>query len=184
MTQTETSAMPTIFISEEEIKDIVKKIGSDIRNYYKNVAPIKEPLILIGLLKGAFIFMADLVRELKDLDTHIEFMTVSSYNNENQQEKELKIILDLNTPIAGRDVLLVEDIVDTGKTFSKVINLLNSRNPNSLKTCALLNKKECRAVEVPLDFYGIDIPDKFVYGYGLDNAQKSRNLPYIAVVEQ
>ncbi len=171
----------TLLLSSDEINAIVRRLGSEI-NFHYIEKQLEQPLVVVGLLKGSFIFMADLVRELT-IDTHIEFMTVSSYNNENQQEKELKIILDLNTAIAGRDVLLVEDIVDTGKTFSKVIDLLNSRNPNSLKTCALLNKRECRVVEVPLDFYGMDIPDKFVFGYGLDDAQKSRNLPYIAVNE-
>jgi hypoxanthine phosphoribosyltransferase len=171
----------SLLLDSDEIRDIVKKLGSEINSYYmKN--KLEQPLIVVGLLKGSFIFMADLVRELF-VDTHIEFMTVSSYNNKNQQEKELKIILDLNTSISGRDVLLVEDIVDTGLTFSKILELLNSRNPKSLNTCALLNKKECRVVEVPVNFSGIDIPDKFVYGYGLDDAQSNRHLPYIGVKE-
>ena len=154
-------------------------MGHQITMDYKD---IKEPLIVVGLLKGSFIFMADLVRKI-NLPMHIDFMMVSSYNTENQQEKELRIILDLNTSIAGRDVLLVEDIVDSGKTFSKVLELLQSRNPKSLRTCALLNKKECRVVEVPLHYWGIEIQNKFVYGYGLDNSQMQRNLPHIVYEE-
>lgn len=168
-----------IFITEEEIQETVGLLGHQITMDYKD---IKEPLIVVGLLKGSFIFMADLVRKI-NLPTHIDFMMVSSYNVENQQEKELRIILDLNTPISGRDVLLVEDIVDSGKTFSKILELLQSRNPKSLKTCALLNKKECRVVEVPIDYYGIEIQNKFVYGYGLDNSQMRRNLPNISFEE-
>lgn len=168
-----------IFITQEEIQETVSLLGYQITMDYKD---IKEPLIVVGLLKGSFIFMADLVRKI-ELPMHIEFMTVSSYNSENKQEKELKIIQDMNVSIAGRDVLLVEDIVDSGMTFSKILELLNSRHPKSLKTCALLNKKECRVVDVPLNYYGVEIADKFVYGYGLDNSQQRRNLPHIAVEE-
>lgn len=168
-----------VFIKEEEIQAIVNGLGFRIQQDYQN---IEEPLIVVGLLKGSFIFMADLVRQI-NLPMNLEFMTVSSYNLENKQEKELKIIQDINTPIAGRDVILVEDIMDTGRTFSKILDLLSSRNPKSLKTCALLNKKECRVAEVTLDYCGIEIPNKFVYGYGLDNSQLGRNLPYIAFEE-
>ena len=168
-----------IFITEEEIQETVELLGHQITMDYKD---IKEPLIVVGLLKGSFIFMADLVRKI-NLPTHIDFMMVSSYNDQNQQEKELRIILDLNTAIAGRDVLLVEDIVDSGLSFSKVLELLQSRNPKSLRTCALLNKKECRTVEVPLHYCGVEIQNKFVYGYGLDSSQMRRNLPHIAYEE-
>lgn len=168
-------------ISEDKIKEAITRLGKEISATYLNTS--ESPLIVVGLLKGSFIFMADLIRKL-NLNIQVDFMMVSSYNDENKQEKELKIILDLNTPIAGRDVLLVDDILDTGKTFSKVIELLKSRNPKSVKTCVLLNKKEARVVEVPLDFYGFDIPNKFAYGYGLDNSQLKRNLPFVLIQDQ
>jgi len=168
-----------LYLAEYEIQAILKHISKLINEDYKG---INEPLLVIGLLKGSVIFLSDLIRKL-EIPIILDFMMVSSYNNENQQEKEIKIILDLNTSIAGKDVLVVEDIIDTGKTFYKVLELLKSRNPKSLKTCALLDKKECREVEVQLDYRGIVIPNKFVYGYGLDNAQMDRHLPYIATPE-
>ena len=164
-------------ISKNTIRKFVKKLGKQITKEYSS---IEKPLILIGILKGSVIFMADLIREIK-LPVNIDFMMISSYGPDNIQEKEIKIILDLNTPIADRDVIILEDILDSGRTFSKILTLLKSRNPRSLKTCALLNKKECRVVDVHLDFGGIEIPDKYVYGYGLDDNQLQRNLPYIEV---
>lgn len=165
-------------ITESEIKEAVVRLGKQISDDYRN---IEQPLLVIGLLKGCFIFMADLVREI-NIPLQVDFMMVSSYEN-NIQDKEVKIILDLNTPIKGRDVLILEDILDTGRTFTKVLDILGTRNPRSLKTCALLDKKECRIVDVELDYSGIDIPDKYVYGYGLDDSQLNRNLKTIDVKE-
>jgi hypoxanthine phosphoribosyltransferase len=160
-------------ISEKQLKIIVKNLGSQITNDYQNT----KELIVVGLLKGSFIFMADLIREIK-LPLKTEFMQISSYHN-NQQTSEVKIILDLNTSIFDKDVLVVEDIIDTGRTFSKVLELLRSRNPKSLKTCVLLDKEECRVIEQKVDYCGKKIKNLFVVGYGLDNNQFDRNLPFV-----
>ncbi|MGL1903855.1 MAG: hypoxanthine phosphoribosyltransferase [Fibrobacterales bacterium] len=166
-----------VLITENTIKEIVARLGKDITEYYKNS---QSELIVVGLLRGSFIFMADLVRKI-DHPMITDFMTVSSYGDGIVSSGNLKVVMDLNESIEGRDVLIVEDIVDTGNTFSKVLHLLESREPASLKVCSLLNKTARREVEVPIDFCGIDIPDEFVVGYGLDLAQKYRNLPYVGV---
>ena len=164
-------------LSEEEIHEIVVRLGKEITEHYKNS---NTELIVVGLLRGSFIFMADLVRQI-DVPMITDFMTVSSYGDGTESSGNVKIVMDLDEPIQGRDVLLVEDIIDTGNTFSKVVRLLNSRRPNSLKICTFLNKPSRRVVDVDVDFCGIDIPDEFVVGYGLDLAQKYRNVPYVGV---
>ena len=166
------------FLSEAQIQSIVSRLGEEITTHYQDT---EDELIVIGLLRGSFIFMADLVRKI-DHPMITDFMTVSSYGNQTESSGNVKIIMDLDESIAGRHVLLVEDIVDTGNTFSKIIDLLKNRNPKSLKVCSLLNKPSKREVVVPIDFCGIDIPDAFVIGYGLDYAQKYRNLPYIGIL--
>lgn len=166
-----------ILLTEEQIKKIVERLGAEITEHYKDT---ERELVVVGLLRGSFIFMADLVRFIK-LPLVVDFMTVSSYGDGTVSSGDVKIIMDLDTSIEGRDVLLVEDIVDTGNTFSKVIRMMNNRNPKSLKICSMLNKPECRVADVHIDFLGMDIPNKFVVGYGLDHAQKCRNLPYIGV---
>jgi hypoxanthine phosphoribosyltransferase len=164
-------------ITEKELRIIIKRLGNQITKDYHNTSY----LIVVGLLKGSFVFMADLIRQI-NLPLQVDFMTVSSYK-ENKQESEIKVILDLNTPIYNKHVLVVEDIIDSGRTFSKVLNLLRSRHPATLKTCVLLNKKECRILEEQVDYCGIEIPDVFVCGYGLDDNQKQRNLPYIGIID-
>lgn len=164
-------------LNEDQIKDIVAKLGAEITEHYKNTG---GELIVIGLLRGSFIFMADLVREIKH-PMITDFMTVSSYGDGTESSGNVKIVMDLDESIEGRDVLLVEDIIDTGNTFSKVVRLLSNRRPNSLKICTFLNKPSRRVVDVDIDFCGIDIPDEFVVGYGLDYAQKYRNLPYVGI---
>ena len=166
------------FVTEHQIQSIISRLGEEITNHYQNT---QEELIVVGLLRGSFIFMADLVRKINH-PMITDFMTVSSYGDQTESSGNVKIIMDLDQSIAGKHVLLVEDIVDTGNTFSKIIDLLRSRNPKSLKTCTLLNKPSRREVEVNIDFCGIDIPDKFVIGYGLDYAQKYRNLPYVGIL--
>ena len=168
-----------VLISEEEIQQTVQRLGAQITKQYRN---IDGELMVIGLLRGSFIFMADLIRRI-EVPLVVDFMTVSSYGDGTVSSGDVKIIMDLDTSIEGRDVLLVEDIVDTGNTFAKVIRMMNNRNPRSLRVCSFLNKPECRRAEVSIDFCGMDIPDKFVVGYGLDYAQKYRNLPYVGVLK-
>ena len=168
-----------VLISEEEIQQTVQRLGAQITEQYRN---IDGELMVIGLLRGSFIFMADLIRRI-EVPLVVDFMTVSSYGDGTVSSGDVKIIMDLDTSIEGRDVLLVEDIVDTGNTFAKVIRMMNNRNPRSLRVCSFLNKPECRRAEVSIDFCGMDIPDKFVVGYGLDYAQKYRNLPYVGVLK-
>jgi len=173
------SGIKEVLVSEEEIRKTVERLGAEITNHYRN---IEGELLVIGLLRGSFIFMADLVRQIK-VPLVVDFMTVSSYGDGTVSSGDVKIIMDLDTSIEGRDILMVEDIVDTGNTFSKVIHMMKNRNPRSLAICSFLNKPECRIAEVNIDFCGMDIPNKFVVGYGLDCGQKYRNLPYVGVIE-
>ena len=167
-----------ILVSTEEIARTVERLGAEITEQYKD---IDKELVVVGLLRGSFIFMADLVRQIK-LPLVVDFMTVSSYGDGTVSSGDVKIIMDLDTSIEGRDVLLVEDIVDTGSTFAKVIHMMQNRKPKSLAVCSFLNKPERRTADVHIDFCGMDIPDKFAVGYGLDYGQKYRNLPYIGVL--
>lgn len=165
-------------VSEDEIKTIVKRLGAEITAHYGS---IEKELIVIGLLRGSFIFMADLIREI-EIPLVVDFMTVSSYGDGTESSGDVKIVMDVDSSIEGRDVLLVEDIVDTGRTFAKVVHMMKNRQPKSIKTCTFLNKPEARISEVPVDFCGKDIPDEFVIGYGLDHGQRHRNLPYVGVL--
>ena len=137
---------------------------------------------MVGLLRGSFMFIADLVRRLA-LPVEVDFMTVSSYGNDTISSRQVRIIQDLETAIRDRDVLIVEDIVDTGYTLSQVKKILQTRSPNSLASCTLLNKPSRREVDVEVDWVGFEIPDSFVIGYGIDFAQQGRNLPHIGVVK-
>lgn len=166
-----------VLISEEEIKTAVQRLGREIQEYYQESS---SELIVVGLLRGSFIFQADLVREIS-LDLRTDFMTVSSYGSGTESSGDVKIVMDLGESIEGREVLLVEDIVDTGNTLSRVMSLLEGRHPASLRVCTLLNKPSRRVVEVPVDFCGFEIEDEFVVGYGLDLDQKFRNLPYVGI---
>ena len=140
-----------------------------------------EKLVVVGLLRGSFIFIADLVREL-DLPVEVDFVETSSYGNAMNSSREVRILKDLRGDIAGRDVLVVEDIVDTGHTLAHVLTLLQSREPARLKTIALLDKPSRREADIRADWIGFEIPDEFVVGYGIDYAQRDRNLPYIGAV--
>lgn len=165
------------FINRGRIKGVVHNLGRQITRDYQG-----KDLVVIGLLRGAFIFCADLIREI-DLPLEVDFMIATRFNNKNHGSNEVKMVLDLNTSIEGRDVLLVEDIILTGKTFSKVLDILKSRNPNSLKTCVLVRNHESnRECKVNIDYCGFDINDEFICGYGLDNMQKDRNLGDIWIV--
>ena len=164
-------------ISKEEISEKVKELALQIDNDYKG-----EKILLVGLLRGSVIFLSDLVRELKTEAT-LDFMVVSSYGNELHSSRDVKIKKDLEEDISGRNVIIVEDIIDTGLTLEYVIKYFKEgKGVKSLRTCTLLNKPERRKVDVKVDYIGFDVPDKFVIGYGLDYDQRYRNLPYIAVV--
>ncbi len=168
-----------ILIPEQDIQAIVAKLGRDITGHYRKVG---GELLVVGLLKGSFIFMADLVRAI-EYPLTVEFLAVSSYSNSTVSSGDVKVKLDIGESVSGKNILLVEDIVDTGLTFKKVIWLLQQRKPRSLKICTLLSKPSRRKVEVPIDFCGREIPDEFVCGYGLDYAERYRNLRYIGVLD-
>ena len=164
-------------ISAKSIAARIEALAKDIHDAFADT----EKLVVVGLLRGSFVFIADLVREL-DLPVEVDFLEASSYGNATESSREVRILKDLNGEIGGRDVLIVEDIVDTGHTLKHVIALLNARGPRRLKTIALLDKPSRREVDVRADWVGFEIPDEFVVGYGIDYAQRNRNLPYIGKV--
>lgn len=166
-----------VLISREEIEKKVRELGEKITTDYKG-----KELIIIGLLRGSVLFMSDLIREI-NLPLKVDFMTVSSYGNEKYSSREVKIIQDLNENIMGKNVIVVEDIIDSGLTLNKVLEILKTREPESLKLAAFLNKPTRREIEVQVDYIGYDIPDEFVVGYGLDFAQMYRNLPYVGILK-
>ena len=168
-----------ILIDELRIKNRIQEISLEINNFYK----YSKKLLVIGLLRGSFVFIADLARELK-MPVEIDFMTVSSYGNSMISSNNVRILSDLNTDIKNVDVLLVEDIIDTGHTLNQVVRMLKGRKPKSLEVCCLLNKSSRRETEIDVQWVGFDIPDDFVVGYGIDYAQNNRNLPYIGKVIQ
>ena len=166
-----------ILISQEEIHDAVKKLGAVLTEEYDG-----KDLIAISVLKGAAIFMADLIREIKS-PLAIDFMAVSSYGSGVKTSGVVKIIKDLDRPIEGKDVLIVEDVLDSGMTLSYLVELLKDRNPRSLRIAALLDKPSRRITDIKADYTCFEIPDEFVVGYGLDYDEKYRNLPFIAVLK-
>lgn len=168
-----------VMISEAEIKFIVDRLGKEISANYTD---LKRELLVVGLLRGSFVFMADLVRVI-EVPLIVDFMSVSSYGDGTVSTQDVKVVMDLDTSIEDRDVLLIEDIVDTGNTFSKILSMLANRSPHSLKVCSFLSKPSRRAKDIDVDFLGVEIPDEFVVGYGLDYAQKYRDLPYVGVVK-
>ncbi|MDD1791957.1 hypoxanthine phosphoribosyltransferase [Enterovibrio makurazakiensis] len=166
-----------VMISEQEVQQRVKVLGAEITEHYKD----SNDLVMVGLLRGSFVFMADLCRAI-DLPHAVDFMTASSYGNTMESSRDVRILKDLDDDIKGKDILLVEDIIDTGNTLDKVREILSLREPNSIRICTLLDKPERREVDVPVDWYGFKIPDEFVVGVGIDYAQKYRHLPFIGKV--
>jgi hypoxanthine phosphoribosyltransferase len=164
-------------ISAEAIAARVVSLAKDISEHFEDA----EKLVVVGLLRGSFVFVADLVRQL-DLPVEVDFLETSSYGDGMESSREVRIVKDLRVEIEGKDVLLVEDIIDTGHTMKHVLALLTSRNPARLELCALLDKSSRREVEVTASWIGFEIPDQFVVGYGIDYAQRNRNLPYIGKV--
>ncbi|MGL5124329.1 MAG: hypoxanthine phosphoribosyltransferase [Fusobacteriaceae bacterium] len=165
-------------ITKEEIATKVKELGKIITEDYKN---LEEEFIVVCLLKGSVLFMADLCREIK-LPMKMDFMSVSSYGDAFESSKEVKIKKELDENIMGKHVIIIEDIIDTGRTLKKITEILKMREPKSIKICTLLDKPTRREVEVAVDYRGFVIPDEFVLGYGLDFKQEYRNLPEIVVM--
>lgn len=166
-----------VMISEQEVSKRVAELGKQITEFYHD----RDNLVMVGLLRGSFVFMADLARAI-DINHTVDFMTASSYGNNMESSRDVHILKDLDDDIQGKDVLLVEDIIDTGNTLSKVMQILNLREPNSIEICTLLDKPSRREVPVNVKWVGFEIPDEFVVGVGIDYAQKYRNLPYIGKV--
>lgn len=166
-----------ILISEEEIRAKVKETGAMLSKEYEG-----KRLLLVSILKGAFVFMADLMREIT-IPCEIDFMCVSSYQNSTVSSGKVQITKDLKVDIEGCDVLIVEDILDSGNTLSEVTAILRERKPASLKICTLLDKPARRVADIRADYCCFEIPDEFVIGYGLDCAERYRNLPYIGVFD-
>ncbi|RUM31656.1 MAG: hypoxanthine phosphoribosyltransferase [Aquifex sp.] len=167
-----------LLIKEEDIRRRVKELAREIERSYS----WEEPLIVVGLLKGAFIFLSDLVRSFERF-VFVEFMQVSSYGKGMESSGTIKIIKDLDMDVEGKEVLLVDDILDTGLTMKEIYEYLLMKKPKVLKTCVFLDKKERRKVDFNADFVGFEVPDKFLVGYGLDWGEYGRNLPEVYVVE-
>jgi hypoxanthine phosphoribosyltransferase len=166
-----------ILISRDEIAKTVDRLASEIKRDYQG----KQPLF-IGILKGSFVFMADLIRQL-DLPLELDFIGLSSYGAARESSGKVRVVQGVKTPIKGRDVLVIEDIVDTGITTSFLLDYLMKRKPASLKLCTLTDKPSRRRVPVSIDYLGLSLPNKFVVGYGLDFDEKFRNLPDIYTLE-
>jgi hypoxanthine phosphoribosyltransferase len=167
-----------ILVGEEDLDRRIRELGAEITRDYQD-----KDLVLLGILKGAVLFLSDLVRQI-DVHAEVDFMAVASYGNATKSSGVVQILKDLEEPIEGRDVLIVEDIVDTGLTLRYLHDTLQGRNPRSLEICALLAKPEAQVVEVPVKYLGFEIPNEFVVGYGLDYQQRYRGLPYVGVLSQ
>ncbi len=166
-------------ISAKSIAARVESLAREISDYYSGT----DKLVVVGLLRGSFMFIADLVRELK-MPVEVDFLEVSSYGDAMASSREVRIVKDIRGEIEGRDVLVVEDIIDTGHTMTQVMTLLQGRGPRRLELATLLDKPSRREVAVRARWVGFEIPDKFVVGYGIDYAQRNRNLPYIGSIRQ
>ncbi len=169
--------MEEILYSEEYIKEMVERMGEEITNDYKG-----KNLLLVSVLKGSIAFMADLMRQI-NLPVRIDFMSVSSYGAGTKSSGNVKIIKDLDIPLEGYDIIVVEDILDSGKTLHSLLKILSSRNPKSIEICTLFDKPERREVDVKAKYIGTNIPDAFIVGYGLDFDEKYRNLPFVGVLK-
>ena len=179
MSQTELErAVGEILIDRETLAARVAELGAEVSADYEG-----RDLLLIGVLKGAVFFMADLMRHLT-VPCEVDFMAISSYGDATDSSGIVRILKDLDINIEGRDVLVVEDIIDSGLTLSYLIRNLESREPASLEVCALLTKPSRREIDVPVRYVGFEIPNKFVVGYGLDFAERYRNLPYVGVLDE
>ncbi len=166
-----------IMLSEQRIKEIVSAMAQKISEDYKG-----KNLLLVGLLKGSVMFMSDLMKEIS-IDCAIDFICVSSYGSGSESSGRVNIVKDISQPLDGKDVLIVEDIIDSGNTLNFITKYFEAKNASSVKICTMLSKPSRRVVEIPVDYVGMEVPDEFVIGYGLDFAEKYRNLPYIGVLK-
>ena len=172
----ETNEIAKVLLSKEEIEEIVARLGAEITEDYKD-----KNLLVVSVLKGSVMIMADLLRQIK-IPCRIDFMAVSSYGASTTSSGNVKIIKDLDINLEGFDILIVEDILDSGATLSSLKEILLTRKPSSVKICTFLDKPERRKVDIVADYIGAQIPDEFVVGYGLDYDEKYRNLPYVGVL--
>ena len=168
-----------ILLSEKEIQARVREVAEQINADY---AGSNRPLLFIGILRGSIIFYSDLVRQVKG-EVILDFMSISSYGASHKTSGEVRLLKDLDESLEGKDVIIVEDIIDTGLTLSYLKDTLMSRKPNSLKVCCLLDKPERRKTEIQGDYVCFTVPNEFVVGYGLDYAQRYRNLPYVGILD-
>src|SRR5947207_6303138 len=167
-----------ILVQGDELAHRVRELAAEISSDYKG-----RDLFLIGVLKGAVFFLSDLMRQL-EVPCEVDFMAVSSYGSSTDSSGVVRILKDLDASIEGREVLIVEDIVDSGLTLSYLLRTMRARDPASIEVCALLTKPERREVELPIRYVGFEIPNRFAIGYGLDHAERYRNLPYVAVLDE
>ena len=172
------SDIEKILVSNAEIAKRAEEIAAQINADYKG-----KPILVVGILRGASIFLADIFKRLEG-DVELDFMSLSSYGNGTNSSGEVKMIKDLSEPVDGKNILIIEDIIDTGITLSYLIKVLEARNPESIKLCALLDKPSRRKVELKGNYIGFEIPDEYVVGYGLDYAEKYRNLPDVCVLSK
>jgi hypoxanthine phosphoribosyltransferase len=178
VSQTEVEAgVGKVLIDEDRLQERIRELGRELSQDYAG-----RELLLVGVLKGAVFFMADLMRGLS-IPCEIDFMAISSYGDSTDSSGIVRILKDLDINIEGRDVLVVEDIIDSGLTLSYLMRNLEAREPASLEICALLTKPDRREIEVPVRYVGFEIPNRFVIGYGLDFAERYRNLPYVGVLD-
>ncbi len=171
-------AIGEILVSSEDLQRRVRELGAEISRDYEG-----RDLVMVGVLKGAVLFIADLMRQLT-VPCEVDFMAVSSYGSSTDSSGVVRILKDLDAPIEGRDVLIVEDIIDSGLTLHYLMRNLKARSPRSLEVCALLTKPERRRVDLPTRYVGFEIPNRFAIGYGLDHSQRYRNLDYVAVLDE
>jgi hypoxanthine phosphoribosyltransferase len=171
-------AIGEVLVAADDLQRRVVELGAEISSDYAG-----RSLLLVGVLKGAVFFLSDLMRFI-DIPVEVDFMAVASYGSATDSSGVVRILKDLDVAIEGRDVLIVEDIVDSGLTLQYLMRNLGSRNPRTLEVCALLTKPERRKVDLPTRYVGFEIPDRFVVGYGLDYAERHRNLPFVAVLER
>jgi hypoxanthine phosphoribosyltransferase len=165
-------------VSQADLERRVRELGAEISRDYAG-----KELFLVGVLKGAVFFLSDLMRSL-EVPCEVDFMAVASYGSSTDSSGVVRILKDLDATIEGKDVLIVEDIIDSGLTLSYLLRTLKARDPRTLEVCALLTKPERREVDLPIRYTGFEIPNKFVIGYGLDHAERYRNLPYVAVLQE
>ncbi len=168
----------SLLIKEDDIRRRVKELAREVEVEFRD----SQDFLVVGLLKGAFVFMADLIREI-DLPLRVDFLWVSSYGQSMESSGNIKIVKDLDTDVEGKDVLLVDDILDTGLTLKEIYDFLLMKNPKRLKTCVFLDKKGRREVEFNADYVGFEVPNRFLVGYGLDWGELGRNLPGVYAVE-